>query len=170
MPDIFAPGVTPEQMQAFIAGLGVGDIGTYTLATLPDPAGSSRRTIWVTDLWSGLPAANQGGRMVSEGGVWKPIRPLVVSAMAVAADFTLQPFVQGTTLLITGALAATRNVTLGGGSGFAVAYPGYRQRVTRKATGLLGLVVNGVGLSLNGWADFEYDGAAWQQTASGGLL
>jgi len=163
------PGLSQKDVTDLLGSLGLGDVGTYTLATLPDPATLSRRTIWVSDLWSSL--AVPGGRMVSEGGRWKPIRPLVVGSMvAPAVDMTLQPFVSGTTVLVTGALTAARNLTLGVGSGFAVPYIGYRQRVTRKATGLFGLLINGVGLSLNGWADFEFDGTTWQQTASGGLL
>jgi len=163
------PGLSTQGVLDLMAAQGLGDVGTYTLATLPDPALLAKRTIWVSDLWSSLTVP--GGRMVSEGGRWKPIRPLTVNAMAApTTDLTIQPFTYGTTMIVTGALAAQRAITLGVGGGFAVPYIGYRQRVTRKATGLLGLIVNGTGLSLNGWADFEFDGTAWQQTASGGLL
>ncbi len=170
MAEVVTAGLSQADVTALLGSLGLGDIGTYTLATLPDPAATPRRTLWCSDLWSTL--ASPGGRMVSEGGTWKPIRPLVVSSMAApSTDQVVQPFVMGTTLLVTGTLAANRNLTLGTGSGFALPYAGYRQRVTRKATGtLVSLLVNGVGLNLNGWADFEFDGTAWQQTASGGLL
>lgn len=172
MAETTSPGLTPADVQKLLGDAGLGDIGTVTLATLPNPALTPRRTIWCSDLWSSLGTDRQGGRMVSEGGAWKPIRPLVVGNMsAPTIDQTIQPFIMGTTLLVTGTLSANRNITLGLGSGFALPYAGYRQRVTRKATGsLVSLLVNGVGLSLNGWADFEYDGSAWQQTASGGLL
>lgn len=153
------------QVAAALAAQGIGDIGTFALASLPDPALSARRTLWCSDLFG------TGGRMVSEGGFWKAIRPLATATMATpSADLTLQPFVNATTLIVTGALSATRNLTLGAGSGNARAHPGYRVRLTRKATGLMSLVVNGVGIGLNGWADFEYDGSVWQQTGSGGLI
>lgn len=148
----------------------LGDVGTYTLVTLPDPNDFIRRTAWVTDLWGAL-GVGMGGRLVSEGGFWKPIRPLVTGGMAVpATDTILQPLYHPTTLLVTGTVTVQRAFTLGVGSGFAVPSPGYRQRVSRKATGLLSVVVNGLALGLNSWVDYEFDGTAWQQTASGGLL
>lgn len=155
-----------DAVTAALAASGVGDVGTFTLATLPDPRATARRTAWVSDLYG------VGGRVVSEGGFWKPIRPLAASSMASpTADMTVTPLLAATTLIVTGTLSATRNLTLGLGTGFALPYPGYRQRITRKSAGALtSLLVNGVGLSLNGWADFEFDGAAWVQTASGGLL
>lgn len=159
-----------DALTAQLAGL--GDAGTFSLATLPDPATMARRTIWVLDLFAqGNTNPVYGGRMVSENGQWKPIRPLVAGAItAPTTDISTTPFLTPTTLIVTGALVAQRAVTLGMGSGFAVPYIGYRQRVSRKATGLLGLIVNGIGIGAGGWADFEFDGTTWQQTASSGLL
>jgi hypothetical protein len=166
-------GLTRDQILTLLGAQGLGDVGTFTLATLPDPAENVRRTVWVSDLWSTLPVAQQGGRVVSEGGFWKPVRPLVTSSLTFTADMVIQPFSHPTTLIGTGALAlgTTRNLTLGTGSGFATPYPGYRQRIV-KPPGVLG-VLNLIGattIALSGWADYEFDGAAWRQTASGGLL
>lgn len=156
-----------DDVAALKAAMAVtGDVGTYTLATLPDPATFPRRTAWVTDLFS------VGGRMVSEAGFWKAIRPLVTLPVASGTMGTV-PFVTPTTLLLTGSIGVgiTHTVTLGMGSGFAVPAPGYRQRVVKPA-GALGTlnVVGALTKALTGWADFEFDGTAWQQTASGGLL
>lgn len=163
-----AGGMAEQQVKDLLAGLGVGDVGTFTLATLPDPAATMRRTAWVTDLYG------VGGRVVSEGGFWKPIRPLVTSTMTVA-NMTTTPLLTPTTLLLGNAgllgLGITMNVTLGMGSGFAVPFAGYRQRVV-KPVGALGVlnVIGALTKALTGWADYEFDGTAWQQTASGGLL
>lgn len=161
---------------AILGEFNLGDTGEYTLATLPDPLTMARRTIWVTDLWSAITdPPKRGGRMVSEGGFWKPIRPLVTSPPINVATMTTAPFVTPTTLLLGNAgllgLGVTMAVTLGFGSGFAVPYPGYRQRVVKPAGALGTLNIIGVAMkALTGWADYEFDGTAWQQTASGGLL
>lgn len=178
-----APPVSQTDIAAMVAAqvaaLNLGDVGSVVLADLPDPANWSRRTIWVTDLWRALPVAQRGGRMVSEGGYWKPLRPLVAYTAAVASMETT-PLVTPTTLFLTNASAlgvgVTRTVTLGMGSGFAVPAPGYRQRIVKPA-GALGVlnVIGGTLLApitkaLSGWADFEWDGTQWSQSASGGLL
>lgn len=162
------PGLTAADVLSILAGQSLGDVGTFTLSSLPDPTVTARRTCWVTDLFG------VGGRMVSEGGFWKPIRPLLAGNTTVA-NMTTTPFVTPPTLILTNAgllgLGITMNVTLGMGTGFAVPSPGYRQRVVRPA-GALGTlnVIGALTKALTGWADFEFDGSAWQQTASGGLL
>lgn len=80
--------------------------------------------------------------------------------------------VQGTSMEEVKAYLASQGLgdTFGLGSGFAVPFNGYRQRVVRKAGGLGTLLVNGLGIGLNSWSDHEWDGGAWQQTASGGLI
>lgn len=165
-------GISEARVLELLGNLGLGDLGTFTLATLPDPSPRSRRTIWVTDLWSALPVAQQGGRMVSEGGFWKPIRPLVTGS-TVSASMATQPLVTPTTLILTAgpAVGITHNITLGTGSGYAVPASGYRQRIVKPTIAFLGSI-NIVGKLLTGWADFEFDGTTgnWQQTASGGLL
>jgi hypothetical protein len=177
MGEVASPhGLDEQGVRDVMSKLGIGDIGSVLLAELPDPALWSRRTIWVTDLWSSLGPNLQGGRMVSEGGAWKPLRPLVAATMAVA-DLAVVPFVTPTTLIMNNAgllgLGITKSVTLGKGTGYAVPYPGYRQRVV-KPRGALG-VLNVVGLltgAINGWADYEWDTSqlGWVQTASGPLL
>lgn len=165
-------GIGEARVLEILALRGLGDVATFTLATLPDPADFTRRTIWVTDLWSALPAPQRGGRMVSEGGFWKPIRPLVAGTFA-SATMVVEPLVMPTTVILDAgpALAVVHNVTLGTGSGYAVPASGYRQRIVRPALAFLGNI-NIIGKLLTGWADFEFDGTTgtWKQTASGGLL
>lgn len=153
-------------MERAVTGLSVpaqGDVGTFTVATLPDVTTNDRRTAWATDLHG------VGGRVVSEGGYWKPIRPLALNVVANGnSNMNLMPLISAPTQLIQGALSANRNVTIL----TTYAYPGQRFRIKREATGLFSLLVNGLGLGLNSWADFEFDPAssAFVQTASGGLL
>lgn len=157
-------GLSPADVAALLAAQNLGDIGTYTLATLPDPALTPKRTCWCSDLF-GI-----GDRMVSSGGAWKPIRPLVTGSLA-SGNITIQPLQLPTTILLTNPPGAgiTHNINLGTGSGFAVSYPGYRQRIVKPYSAFLG-TINLLGKNLTGWFDMEWDGAAWQQTASGGLL
>jgi len=162
------PGLNSQGVLDLLATQGLGDVATSTIANLPNPALYARRTLWCSDLY-GI-----GGRVVSEGGVWKPIRPLVTATITVA-NMTTVPLVTPTTLLLGNAgllgLGITMNVTLGMGSGYALPYSGYRQRIVKPA-GALGTlnVIGALTKALAGWADFEFDGTAWQQTASGGLL
>jgi hypothetical protein len=160
------PGLTQTDVLAILAGQNLGDVDTVTLATLPDPSLWPKRTIWVSDLFG------VGGRMVSEGGFWKPIRPLLAGSIP-SGNMTATPLVSPPTMILTGTLALgiTHTVTLGMGSGFAIPSPGYRQRIV-KPSGALGTlsVIGALTKALTGWADFEFDGTAWQQTASGGLL
>lgn len=143
--------------------------GDFTLATLPNAADYTRKFAWVTDLFDG-----QGDRVISSGTVWKPVRPFAVKTISDAnADRTLTCMVNCPTVVMKGSLTAARKVSLG----TAYAYPGASFRIKREATGVLGLLVaTTIGgatigtLSLNSWADFEYDGTNWVQTASGGLL
>lgn len=163
-------GLTTADVDNRLAALGIGDIGTYTVATLPDPAATPRRTAWVTDLYSDQPVP--GGRVVSESGFWKPIRPLASANVNLTGNMTLAPLLHSPTQIINGTIAAgvTRTITFA----TAGAYPGARFRVTRKAAGGLASVftVLGTVLALGGWMDHEYDASTntWVQTASGGLL
>lgn len=166
-----AAGLTASDVTNMLTSLGIGDVGTYTVATLPSPSAYTRRTAWVTDLFSDTPTP--GGRVVSEGGAWKPIRPLATATSSITSgDITLTPLLHAPTQIVMGAIpvGATRNViysTTG-------AYPGAKFRTIRRATGGLGSVfmLIGTSLPLNGWADHEFDPLtnAWVQTASGGLL
>lgn len=137
--------------------------GIFTVATLYallPPANYLRMYAWVQDLFGG-----NGDFCVSDGQYWKPVRPLLVQNLA-ASDITLQALTHAPTQIMTGALAlgVTKTVTLGTTN----AYPGAKFRVLRQATGL-GALLGGLGVSLpvNGWADYEFDGAVWQKTAAG---
>lgn len=139
--------------------------GSYTLDTLPDPAANAQKYAWVSDLFDSQPDL-----VISDGTYWKPVRPLAVLQVPNAnTNMTLQCMRNSPTVIFKGALTLSRTVTLASG-GFC--YPGAKFRAKREATGLSTLLVNGIGLALNSWADFEYDGtsASWVQTASGGLL
>lgn len=167
MGEVSPSSLSLSSVANYLASLGLGDVGTYTLATLPDPTLTPRRTCWVTDLFV------VGGRMVSEGGIWKAIRPLVAGSMN-SASMTTVPWSTPTTLLLANGpgLSITHSVTLGTGSGFAVPAPGYRQRIVQPRIAFLGTIniIGAVTKALTGWMDYEWDGTAWQQTASGGIL
>jgi len=136
--------------------------GDYTVATLPAANQNARKYAWVTDLFGG-----PGDMCLSDGVAWKPVRPLAVSTVANAnVAMTLTPLVSAPTQIMAGTLTAARTITLA----TTYAYKGARFRIKRTAGGLFNLVVAGIGVPLNAWADFEYDGTAWVQTASGGLL
>lgn len=139
--------------------------GSFTLAELMaiDPTANTRRRAWCTDLFGG-----PGDWCFSDGVTWKPVRPFSVRTMTVTGDMSVSAMVQPPTLILAGAIGVgvNRAVTLGS----ANAYVGAVFRVVRRATGLGGLLVNGLGIPLNGWSDHEWDGSAWVQTASGGLL
>lgn len=141
--------------------------GNYTLATLPDPTQNLRKYAWVTDLFDGNP-----DYVISNGAVWKPVRPLAVNTVANAnANMSLSALANAPTQILAGTLSAQRTVTLT----TTLAYSGARFRIKREAGGLVSLLVNSVStlvgtLSASTWADFEFDGTAWKQTASGGLL
>lgn len=136
---------------------------TYTVATLPDAAQHYRQYAWVTDLHDAQP-----DYVLSDGTNWKPVRPLAARIIANAdSAMTLQALVNSPTQVLRGAITASRTLTLS----TTRAYSGARFRVKREATGLLGVVIAGLGtLSVSSWMDVEYDGTQWVQTASGGLL
>ncbi len=137
--------------------------GNYTIATLPAASGYAKMYAWVTDLHDSQPDL-----VISDGTNWKPVRPFATRIVANAnVNMTLTPLVNSPTQIMQGTLTANRNITLSTTN----AYPGARFRTKREAAGaLLSLLINGIGLGLNSWADWEYDGAQWVQTASGGLL
>ena len=141
------------------------DIGTYTVATLPDCADRARMTAWATDLFGG-----PGDRVICDGVNWKPIRPLALNSAAPATG-TLTTLLSAPTQIVIGSIGAgvTQTMTLS----TQYAYKGARFRILRKATGLGALVVSVgalINLSLSAWVDMEFDGTQWVQTASGGIL
>lgn len=141
--------------------------GTFTLAQVMavDPALYPRKYAWCTDLFGGSP-----DWVISDGTQWKPVRPAALQGMAAVsgATTTLISMLHAPTQVVTGnlGLGANFNLTLSP----QYAWKGSTFRIVRRMTGLGGLLVNGLGISLNSWADQEWDGSAWVQTASGGLL
>lgn len=139
--------------------------GLYTLAEMMalDPATNTRKYAWCTDLFG-----SSGGDMcLSDGANWRPVRPMSVQTVANGnQNMSFTCMAQAPTQVIQGVLTTARTVTLS----TTYAYRGARFRIKREAGGLFALLINGVGISLNSWADFEFDGSAWVQTASGGLL
>jgi len=156
--------VTSDQLAA------LGDVGTFTVATLPAAGTWSRRTAWVTDLFSDQPTP--GGRVVSEGGFWKPIRPLATASVVVGGNLTLTPLLHSPTQILTGSIAAGLSRAVGYST--VNAYPGARFRSVNRMSLGLAAVLNVVGavVPLGSWVDHEYDPVTntWVQTASGGLL
>lgn len=129
-----------------------------------DPAANARKYAWCTDLFGG-----PGDTVLSDGVNWRPVRPFSTQIVANGdSNMNLTWMSNAPTVIVRGVLTLSRTVTMQ----TTYAYKGAKFRVKREATGtLLSLLVNGIGLGLNSWADFEYDPAAgWVQTASGGLL
>lgn len=141
--------------------------GSYTLDQLMavSPALYPRRYAWCTDLFGGSP-----DWCISDGTQWKPVRPVGLQTPIVNATgaMTLTAMASAPTQVITGVLAVGATLTLSFATQYA--WKGASFRTIRKATGLGAVLVNGVGLPLNNWQDHEFDGTAWVQTASGGLL
>ncbi len=160
--------VLPASAQVLNPPIALGsDLGPdYTVAALPTcNTAIAKRTAWVTDLM-GLP---NGDRAICDGANWKPLRPLAVQSMT-SATMTVSALTNAPTIIMTGTIAtgAQHSITLS----TTRAYPGARICIVRKSTGLGSMLVAVVGqlLSLNSWACFEYNGTAWEQTMSGGLL
>lgn len=137
--------------------------GNYTISTLPAAADYAQMYAWVTDLHDSQPDI-----VISDGANWKPVRPFATKIQTNAnQNMTLTPLANSPTQIMQGTLTLNRNVTLSATN----AYPGARFRIKREAGGaLLTLLINGIGLGLNSWADMEFDGSTWVQTASGGLF
>lgn len=137
--------------------------GQFTIAQLMalPPGNNTRKYAWCTDLYG------TGDMMLSDGTNWKPVRPFGVQSQNADVPMTLTTLVHAPTQLFSGTMTAGRTMTIS----TANAYKGARFRITRTAGGtLFNLLVNGLNLALNQWADFEYDGTAFVKTASGGLL
>ena len=121
----------------------------------------------VTDLYS--EAGSPGGVVINETGAhWQPLRPNKIASLAGDQNRTLLPLRTPPQIVLTGAITSLRTLTMG----TQYAYPGLQFLIRRNSTGLLGVVLNGLGISLgvNGWSIIEYDGTSWQTLASSGLL
>lgn len=132
-------------------------------------AGNRFKYARVTDLYSEVPAS-QGGVMINETGAhWQPLRPYRVGSFAGDANRTILPLLTPPEIILTGTLTLARTLNISN----QYVYPGLRYHIKREAGGtLLGMVLSGLGISLgvNGWAIIEYDGTAWKNIASSGLL
>lgn len=140
--------------------------GNFTLATLPAAASNSQMYAWVTDLHDSQPDL-----VISDGTLWKPVRPLAAKVVADSnAAMTFTCMANSPTMILRGTLTQARNITFVD----TYAYGGAKVRFKREASGLLGINILGAvaaSLGLNSWADMEYVvGTGWVQTASGGLL
>lgn len=140
--------------------------GSYTLATLPAAGSNTRMYAWVTDLHDGQPDL-----VISDGSVWKPVRPLATKVVADSnSGMTFTCMANSPTMILKGTLTLARNITFVD----TYAYGGAKVRFKREATGLFNINILGAvtaALGLNSWADMEYvPGTGWVQTASGGLL
>lgn len=142
-----------------------------TLAQLhslyPPTAGNQFMYARVSDLFS--ETATPGGVMINEtGGHWKPIRTNLLGVMSGNQDMTLNSLRTPPQIILTGAISLARTITMG----TQYTYPGQQYIIRRNATGLLGVILNGLGISLglNGWAIVQFDGTNWQTVASSGLL
>ena len=110
--------------------------------------------------------------MVSEGGFWKPIRPLATAGVSLTGNVVLTPLLHSPTQILKGTVGAglTRTVNYSTTN----AYPGAKFRsVNRMTLGALAVMsIVGTVIPFGSWADHEYDPSTntWVQTASGGLL
>lgn len=171
----YSSAVTRAELEAVAASIPVSAFvseAPMTLAQLHTsfaPASGNRfKYARVTDLYSEVPAS-QGGVMVNEtGGNWQPLRPYRVGSFTGDANKTILPLISPPEIIFTGAVSAARTMTFG----TQYLYPGLRYHIKREASGLLGILLSGLGISLgvNGWAIVEYDGSSWKNIASSGLL
>lgn len=138
-------------------------LGDFTVATLPSASLYPKRLAWVTDLHDGQP-----DYVMSDGTYWKDTRPEAVRIVTNAnSDQTIQPLINSPIQIAQGTLSINRNWTIA----TTRAYPGQTITVKREAGGaLVSLLVNGIGIGLNSWADFVFNGTAFVQARSGGLL
>lgn len=137
-------------------------IGDYTVSTLPDASLYAKRLAWVTDLHD-----TQPDYVMSDGTRWKETNSDSASIIANGnTNLTFNPFVNAPIQIIQGTLTAQRTCTIN----TTLAYPGQTFTIKREAGGLFNLVVNTIGVGLNSWADFVYNGTAFVQARSGGLL
>lgn len=138
--------------------------GDFTLAALPPAVDNARKYAWVTDLFD-----NQPDLVISNGTVWKPVRPLAARTTSGDVNMTLMAMANSPTQILNQTITANRTVTLS----TQYAYSGARFRILRGGGGaLVSIIIGALGsLGLAGnWMDVEFDGTGWKQTASGGLL
>lgn len=172
----YSPVATKAQVDALAASIPVSSFVSETPMTIAQlhtnfaPTAANRfKYARVTDLYSEVPAS-QGGVLINETGAhWQPLRPYRVGSFSGDANKTILPLFSPPEIIFTGALTAARTMSIG----TQYVYPGLRYHIKREAGGtLLGLVLAGLGISLgvNGWSIVEYDGTAWKNIASSGLL
>ncbi len=137
-------------------------IGDYTVSTLPSATNYAKKLAWVSDLHDGLP-----DYVMSDGTRWKLVNTdAAFTTTNSNVDRTIYPFVNAPVQIAKGTLSAGRTWTISTTN----AYQGMQFTVKREAGGLFSLLVNSIGIGLNSWADFVFDGTNWVQTRSGGLL
>lgn len=167
------PGISQSTLDAvaatipsnrYITAIGV----PLLIASLPTASTYPGKYAETSDLFG------VGGYVVSEGGFWKPVRPLSVGLVTNSdADMTLTTLIHAPTQILQGTLTAARTVTLS----TVNAYSGAKFRIMRQSTGVLISTLVKVSATLlgtlaltNQWTDYEFNGTTWVQTASGGLL
>jgi hypothetical protein len=137
-------------------------IGDYTVATLPSAALYPKMLAWVTDLHDGMP-----DYLMSDGTRWKETNADAAAIIANGnTNLTLNPFLNAPIQIVQGTLTAQRTCTINSTN----AYSGQGFTIKREAGGLFNLVINTVGIGLNSWADFVFNGSSFVQVRTGGLL
>lgn len=138
-------------------------------ANYPPGAGNQFMYARVSDLYSEAPVGQRGGVVINETGAhWRPQRPDRLLTIAADADKVFTCLRTPPTLILTGAVSVVRNMTFD----LTRAYPGMPITIRRRGSGLLGMVLGGLGISLgiNGWSELVYDGTALVEVRSSGLL
>lgn len=123
----------------------------------------------VSDLYSEAPVGQRGGVMINEtGSKWRPQRPDRYATFAADADRLFTALRTPPVLILSGAASLLRTMTFD----LTYAYPGMPIIIRRQGSGLLGVVLSGLGISLgiNGWSELVYDGSVLKEVRSSGLL
>jgi hypothetical protein len=141
--------------------------GSFTVATLPDPAQNKARYAFVTDLGGGA------DMVLSDGGYWKHIRQGQAGTIAGGGGITLTPLISPPILVVSGTGLASTSITiltqnLYPGATFRIIIPG-----ALAALATAGINVQGVAGSLQlplvggTWQDVQWNGTSLVKIAGG---
>jgi hypothetical protein len=161
----------------------------YTLAGLPSTGLAAGQQVACSNLGNGTSTSAAGGvldALECDGTNWRwssqAAGPQVLTTATGSVSWT--PLVSSPLVYFNTALTGAVTLTLGTGTAPIAAWKGMRARIVRgpSATGAFNLTVNNGGAggttapyaakvlsAASSWADFEFDGTNWYQTAAGSL-
>jgi hypothetical protein len=141
--------------------------GSFTVATLPDPAANKARYAFVSDLGGGADMA------LSDGTYWKHIRQGVETDVVGGGPITITPLVSPPIMRVTGTGLASTSITITTanlylGATFRIIVPG-----SLAALATFGIQVAGTGTVLGQlgatWQDVQWNGTQLIKIAGGSL-